>query len=385
MIRTFLFFCLLVFFFSLLEAEEITLSLEEVVSLVLRENPEIVLKKNQLEEAKIKIKEAKTNLLFNLDLNYLFSETRGFYSRDTKQHNAQVSLRQPLYTGGKIINTIKLTQTGFEITEAILDKTKQEVVFNAVKAFYSLGLTKELVELNKEILENIKEHDNLLNIRYNNGQASDLEIEKLKTAKEEAEENLSNSLNQLQAYESLLKNLLFLNEEIKLKVIVDFKYAPEELAYDEAFVLALSKRPEIRQYEAQIREAETKKELIKSQSRPNLYALWDYFTRSHTQGLSGPIKNPNDYNVLGIIVTWPIFDGFKTRLQLEEALLEIESAKIAKDKLIKDINLELKTTYLKLKSALNKIKTKEKELSFYQRNLETVEEKYKQGQLSGLD
>ncbi|MEM7816656.1 MAG: TolC family protein [Candidatus Aenigmatarchaeota archaeon] len=370
---------------STIRAQEFNLTLDEIVLLALRDNPEILLKNKELEKAKQKIIEAKRELLPDLTLNFNLNKTRGLYQKDITQNSTNLNLRQIIFSGGRIINTIRLTQKGFEITEAILDKTKQEVVFNTIKVFYGLILAKDLVRLNKRVLENTKEHFKVLKKRYKNGEVSELEIKKIEEALERAKQVYKASLNQLDSYENFLKNLLHLDLEIKIKPKGEINYEPKELIFDKAYILALSRRPEIRQYEAQIEQLKASKEVIKAQNRPNIYAVWDYYMRSHSSGIGGISKNQNDYNVIGLAVSWPIFDGFQSKARLEEILTEIKEAQIAKDKVIRDIALELKNAYLELKNALNRIETVEKDFLFYRENLRSIKEKYSQGIVSHLE
>jgi len=369
----------------LARGQDISLTLPEAIYIALRENPQVLLKENELEKAKKKIAEAKSALLPSLNLSFSISETQGYYSKDTQQQNASLGLKQTLYSGGKIINTIRLNEDNFEITQAILDKTKIELIFNTAKAFYSLLLAEELAQLNNEILKNTTSHLEAINVRYQNGQASSLEVENIKKNQKKAEENYENSLNQIQELKSLIKNLLHLNEEVNISASGEFTYAPEEIAFDEAFVTALGKRPEIKQYEAEISRAKKSAEIVRAGNRPTVYASWDYYSRSHSTSIIGPSKNPNDYNVVGLSLSWPIFDGWQTKLRLDEAMLDIKQAQIAKDMVKRDIGLELKNAYLALKDALSKIKTAEAETSFYANNYQTVKEKYSQGIASNLD
>ncbi len=58
---------------------------------------------------------------------------------------------------------------------------------------------------------------------------------------------------------------------------------------------------------------------------------------------------------------------------------------ILKEKAVKDITLELKTVYLELKDAIEKIKAVSLEANVYQDNLSVIEEKHRSGLASELD
>lgn len=367
-------------------AEEIVLTLEEALLIGLRQNYDVLLKEKQIRMAKEKIEQAKGALLPSLGAYFNIIHNRQLYSKNYTQANASLNAKQVLYSGGRIINTIKLTENNFEIAQAILDQTKKQTIYNIAKAFYSLLLTEELIRLNKDILENTQEHLKTLELRYQNGQASELEVLKIKDSLKKIEEALKLSLNQAISGQEFLKNLLNLDNQIRLKAQGKFEYpAQQEIALDQALLTALSQRPEIKQYEAQIKSAEKKAKIAKGENQPTIFAAWDYYARSHSSGVSGVNKNPNDYQTLGLTLSWPVFDGWQTKNRIQEALLEIQQSQIAKEKLLKDIKLELQNAYLKLKNALEQIKTKETESETYAANLKSIQEKYAQGIASHLD
>ncbi|MDI6758738.1 MAG: TolC family protein [Candidatus Omnitrophota bacterium] len=97
------------------------------------------------------------------------------------------------------------------------------------------------------------------------------------------------------------------------------------------------------------------------------------------------VKGWNDYNVIGLTFSWPIFYGWLTSSKVEQAIIDLKQTQLIKEKTVKDIALELKTAYISLKNAVVKFKSVEADLILYKDNLNTAEEKYNQGQVSILD
>ncbi len=364
-------------------AEEISLTLDEAVSLALRDNRDILLKNEDLKKAKLKIAEAEAGLLPTLTFTGDWTQTRGYYSKDLGQTATQATLKQYLYKGGEIINTIEYNKDNLQVTQAILDKTKLELALNVTKAFYTLLLADEFVVLNRQILANIQEHLAVIRVRYENGQASASDILKIKQSQAAVEEAYEASLNQIESGQILLKNLLYLDEAVQIKSKGEFIYELREMAYDEAFLTAMKTRPEIRQYEAQEEANKKAIEITKADTRPSVSASWDYYSRSHSAAAT--TKNWNDYNVIGLTFSWPIFDGWATKAKVEQAIVDLKETRLLKEKTTKDIALELKSAYLDLKNAIVKIRATQDELNLYRDTLLVTQERYKAGQVSSLD
>lgn len=382
--RGFLFIAIFISIFPfVLRAEEISLSLDEAIAVGLRDNRDMLLKTEEVKKAKLKIAEAQDSLFPAVSFTGTWTDTSGLYAKDLIQSTTQATLKQYLYKGGKTINTIKQKQDNFEVTQALLDKTKLEVVLNIRKAFYTLLLANEFVNLNKGILENTQEHLKTQKARYANGQASTSDVLTIEESLAAVEQAYELSINQVQSSQALLKNLLYLDEEVKIKPAGAFTYETKELAYDEAFLKALNSRPEIRQYEAQEKVDKKAIEIAKADNRPSIYASWDYYSRSHTAATT--TRGWNDYNVIGLTFSWPVFDGWATKAKVEQAIVDLKETQLTKEKTIKDIALELKSAYLDLKNALAKIKSTQAEVNLYQDTLSVTQAKYKAGIASSLD
>jgi outer membrane protein TolC len=174
-----------------------------------------------------------------------------------------------------------------------------------------------------------------------------------------------------------------LDKDTQIRPAAQFSYAPREIAYDEAFLKAMQARPEIRQYVAQTKADKKAIEIAKSDNRPNLYASWDYYSRSHVSATT--TRSWNDYSIIGLTFTWPIFDGWATKAKVEQAIIDLKETQLLKEKTINDIALELKNAYLSLRDAISKIQATEAETKVYADNLSGINQKYKEGLASSLD
>ncbi|MCM8790008.1 MAG: TolC family protein, partial [Candidatus Omnitrophica bacterium] len=336
--KTGVFFIIFIFLFSniLMAQEPIILSLDEAVQIALRNNRDILLGQEDVKKAKEKISESRAAFFPSLNFSGTWSDTRGLYPKDLISATTQTTLKQYLYRGGKTINTIRFNGYNLEAAEAILDRTKSDVLINLIKAFYTALLSTELAELDKAILENTQEHLESLRIRYNNGQASETDILKLEATLGNLRQAYEQSLSQAESSNALLKNLLYLKEETEVEPKGEFSFELQELAYDEAFLKAMKMRPEIRHYEA-LKEASKKAvEIAKADAKPTIYASWDYYSRSTTSLTFMPNKGWQDYNIIGITFSWPVFDGWKTKAKVQQAITDLKQAELLKEKLVKD-------------------------------------------------
>lgn len=364
-------------------AEEVTLSLDEAVVLALRNNRDILLKAEEIEKAKAKITEANAALFPTLNFTGTYSETIGLYSNNLSQDSFQFTLKEYLYKGGKIINTIEQNKQKLEVASSLLEKARLETVLKVKKAFLTLLLSQKFTKLNKEILDNTEKHLDSLKERYKKGEASESDILRIESSFAAAKEAFEAAFSDIDEARELLRNLLYLGEEVNIKPKGEFIYSGRQIALSEAFLKALKERPEIKQYAAQ-EEADKKAiEIAKADARPSIYVSGDYYNRSHLS--SSEARNRNDYAVTGITLSWPIFDGWLTKVKITQAISDLSQTRLTKEKIIKDIALELRQAYLGLNDALAKIRSKSSELLFFKDNLSVIKQRYEEGLASSLD
>ncbi len=209
---------LFLLFFSLMiiigYAEEITLTFNEAVAIGLRDNRDILLKTGDVGKAKLKIAEAQAGIFPTLTYTGSWFYTAGLYTKDISQQTSQITLKQYLYRGGKVINSIKYNDYKLEVAQSLLDKAKLEIIFDFSQAYYTLSLSNFFVGLNKAILDNSREHLDYINARYKNGQASETEILQAQASLSNVEQAYEASKTQQEAAQALLNNLLSLDKDV---------------------------------------------------------------------------------------------------------------------------------------------------------------------------
>jgi outer membrane protein TolC len=380
-------FIILTVFLSIVcaNAEEVNLSLDEALVIALRDNREILLKESDLKKAKAKIAESHADLFPALTFTGDWAYTRGYYSKDISQTGSQLDLKQNLYTGGKTFNTIKYNGYKFEVTRALLDKVKIETALNVKKGLFTLLLAQDFTRLNKIMLDNGKEQLIYIKERYKSGEVSESEVLRAESSLSDLSQVYESSLNQVSLAQAVLNNLLYLDKDININAVGELNYDSREAVFDEGLLKALEERPEIRQYAAQLKADKSSIEIAKAASRPNIYASWDYYSRSHAVTTTVNTKDWNDYNVLGVTFSWPIFDGWRAKAKVEQAVVDLRQTQLLKEKAIKDIILELKDAYLGLKDAIFMIKSSQSDFKVYNDNYRSVKERYKLGEVSFLE
>ncbi|MDD5347378.1 MAG: TolC family protein [Candidatus Omnitrophica bacterium] len=364
-------------------AAEVSLTLDEAITIALRDNPDVLLKAEDLKKAKAQIAEATASLYPSLSVSGSWTDTRGLYAEDVDAYSGHIGAKQLLYKGGQVMAAIKIGEYNYKATEAALDAARQYTVYATKSAFYALMLAEKYAVLNKDIVANTAAHQAVIEARFKSGEASESDRIRMRASLADTSQAYEASRNQVQAAQALLNNLLSFEKDVVIRPAGGFSYEARDVALDEAFLKALKERPEIRQLDAQLEMARQNIEVARANARPNVYASWDYYASSRLA--ASTTRNNNDYNIIGITVSWPVFDGWLTKAKVDQALIGVKSTQLTRDKTAKAVALDVRTAYLELATALAKTRSVAEETRVYEDNFVVIRQQYNAGIASALD
>jgi outer membrane protein len=138
------------------------------------------------------------------------------------------------------------------------------------------------------------------------------------------------------------------------------------------FSSATRLRPDLQTLEADARAAGAQITEVQSDYWPTFQAVAGY------SAIGTGLPASNNFNA-GIVVTWPIFNGFLTEHQVAEAKAQRDAIRYSLSDLELHIWLEVKTAYLELQTGLQVIRQAEETLAASSGQLELADKRYNAG------
>jgi outer membrane protein TolC len=132
------------------------------------------------------------------------------------------------------------------------------------------------------------------------------------------------------------------------------------------FASAIAMRPDLRALEAEARAAGAQVQQARSDYYPSVGATAGY----SAMGTGQPAAN--NFNA-GIVVVWPIFNGFATEHQVEEAKATQNAIRYSIQDLELRVWLDVKSAYLELQTAVQRIHQAEATLAASSGQLELAD------------
>ncbi len=375
------------------------MTLRDCLEKALELNPELLDAKEAIAQAKYGIGEAKAGFLPSLSLNGSYNfleETQKVSFPDpltgqmmefkidfTRDYTLQFRVSQSLYTGGRLTGSYRIARSSYDAAVASLERQQSKVALNVIEAFYGLLLAKESVKVTRQAVQTAEEFLRVVKARYEAGEASSFEVLRAEVEVSNLKPAVISARNAIALSELALKKAMGMDASEDIDFVGEFEHETFDIDRDEALRLALANRPEIRLAEIQREIAEQSIRVAKAQRLPILSLTANYDIRTDEITLESDLLEKTYAGYL--VVSLPIFDGFRTRSQISKAYSLRRQAEISKANVEDFIELEVRGSLLQIGAALERLKSQEKNVEMATEGLKIANERYLQGYATNLD
>jgi outer membrane protein len=375
------------------------MTLEDCVSRALTANPEVLDAREAVSQAVGGVTEARSGYLPSLTLSgsYNFMEetqtvgfpdpvtgqTQEFKLDFTRDYAFHLFASQPLYTGGRVTSSYRIAQRSLEMAETELSRVKSEIALEVVEAFYGLLLAREAVDVAQEAVDTAEEFLRVVRARYQTGEASSFEVMRAEVEVSNLQPVLIGARNGVALSELGLKKAMGVRQDSDIQFVGSFEVPEFDLGLDEAIGKALSERPEVRMLEYQKQIAEASVRLAKSGRLPSL--SMDVNFDVSMDEITFDSDEIEDTYAGYLTLSFPLFDGFRTKSQISQARADLRRADIATRDLEDAVELEVRAAFLDIEAARELLRSQEKNVEMAEEGLEIANERYLQGYATNLE
>jgi outer membrane protein TolC len=280
--------------------------------------------------------------------------TKALYGASQMQANRTVdlTLSQPLYTWGKIGAALNAAEIGLKTADQQLRLYRQAAFREVSVAFYDLLLAKELQRLAQENLSQKQRHHVEARRKFEAGVATDYDLLAAEVELENARPELIRAGNSIRTGRERLRFLLGA-DQTEIDVTGKIEARPEPVpGFDESLKVALDKRPELA--DQRLREGiyEQLVTIAAADDKPRLDLKGTFGWHQLEVSNPGPSKQSDGpaWNA-GIYLTFPFFDGLRSRGKTQQARSDLRTSQLQEQKLKNAVTLELRVAHYALTEA----------------------------------
>lgn len=375
------------------------LTLENVLAITLKENIDIKIKTNELNQVENYEKVGVLGVLPRIKINGSSSVNNGTSSlefatddfpsindasSESTSINGNIEFSYNLFNGlGSIYTYQKLKkQSDLKSTELLIQI--EQALIKTAKQYYDIAYLQEQNKIYSDLLDVSKERYERIKIQNEFGNASKLDLLSAEIDLNKDSVNLINSNYDLKVAKNQLNQTL--NRELTLDFNVDNKVEiNSNLVYSD-----LNK--EIQKNNNNILFQQYLIEVSKKDKKINSSSIFPQVNISAQYGYNNTESNTSlilDQTSLGLTAyinfTWDIFDGLARGKINQNKKIEIESNKLQLIAIEQEIQKEFNSTYQLYSNSINLIDIERRNQSTSEKFFERAKEQFYQGQLSRND
>jgi len=270
---------------------------------------------------------------------------------DKHNYQASLTLQQPLFTWGKLLNNYKQAKLNLQATEHGMSSARQQLELDVTNVFYGVVLAKEFVKVSEKALAQVEKHVKTANDLFDAGVATNFDVLRASVQLSNVSSQLIKARNALRLAKEGFKITLGLPQDAEVEVNGQLEYKEQKVDLDALLKSALENRPDLKQLELQEQAGGKIVSIAKAGNKPNLMFLSNYnadFSTAYEEGEDRDWKR--SWNVT-FALNIPIFDGLATRARVKQAKSGLSQIQLGKAQLEDGIQLEVKSAYLALQEA----------------------------------
>lgn len=375
--------------------EKLQLSIDEAIQTGLKNSKTLHASLMKVKASEAKVKETGTALLPSLKFTGAYtrlSEVDPFTINAgpmgtftlapsvLNNYTLKLSLQQPVFTGFKLQNSVKIAELTSSATSEEYNRDKSELVYNIKNAYWSLFKAAEMKKVIDENVEQIKAHLTDARNLMQQGLLTNNDVLKIEVQLSDALFRQSDLKNNVRLAVIGLNNILGipLSTATEIKSAVELKDAIA-VNLDELVNKAYQNRSELKAADLRIKTSESAVSLAKGGWYPQVSVSGNYNYNRPNQRIQ-PTKDQFDGTwdiTLGL--SFDIWNWNVTRHQTEQAEAQLSQTIDALGSIKDGVTLEVTQNYLNLQQAKEKISISELAVKQAEENSRIISEKFKNG------
>ena len=246
--------------------------------------------------------------------------------------NGGISAAMPV-VNAQLWSSLKVSALDVELAVEKARSSRQDMVEQVTKAYYSVLLAKESLAVYKSVYDNAVKNNKNVKMRYDVGSVSEYDLISSNVSVQNAEPNVFEAENSVMLTLWQLKALLGLDLQMDIDVegsLMDYKSA-----MDEAYTLSqldLTDNTTMKQFELQEQMLDKALQIKKLANVPTLSINAAYlYTALGNDGKFGQKEAWNPYSYAGVQLNIPIFAGLSRRSATRQARLDLSNLQLQRE------------------------------------------------------
>jgi outer membrane protein len=337
------------------------LTLDRCVEIALMHHPNVLSAKHLVRANESRVGQAKANYYPRIDLSSGYTEVSsaagilgaatagsGVTGRSLGGYLNSATISQTIYDFGKTSIGVKIQRLNLDSSRSELENVSDQVAFNAKQAYFGVLQAQRNVDVAAEEVNQFQKHLEQARAFYKAGTRPKIDVTKAEVDLSNAKLHLISKENALKVARVELNNAMGVPEAPSYAIEDILSFHRYETTLESAVAQAYESR-------ADLKSLITRKEAAQAslvQARKDYYPTLSGIANYSWAGKNFPLEEGWS---AGITLTFPLFSGFSTTYQVEEAGASLKALEASEEALRQAILLDVQQAYLNLREAEERV------------------------------
>jgi len=357
------------------------LNLQQCINIALRQHPNLFAAAATIRAKESKIGQARANYFPQLSLQSGYdrigpsSSSSLSRSDPYDRYSSYLNLSQNIFDFGKTSTQVEIQSLNKESSEADLLDARSLVIYNVKQYYYGFLQGKMSRDVARETVSSFQQHYEIAQAYFEAGKSSKIDVTSAEVSLSNARILLVKAENALRIAKVNLNNAMGITNAPEYEIKDVLSYSPYYMPLTEALQNAYKNRPDLLSVARKKEGLEKTIELNKKEYLPTLSGNASYGYASDDLSINNDNKSWN----VGASLTFPLFTGFSTKYQIQEARANLDVLTANEDALMQNVALEVESAYLSMKEAEERIAAGKTIIRQAEENLELARGRYSAG------
>ncbi len=295
-------------------------------------------------------------------------------------YNTRLAVTQPIFNGGR--EYIGRTQARLAKDASIQDRerVRQETVYNVVKAYYSLLLSREYHKVALQSLETSDANVKLAEARFKAGAVLQSDLLRARVQLAEVKEMLTRSQNNIKLAAASLNFAMGVPQGTEYEVSGALAVQDQHSDVNSLISEAAAKRPDLIAVELNRKNAEKSVTMARTDYLPSLNVMgqmdWNSDRFAGDDGRSWAVM---------AVLQWNLFDGLVTKSKVKEAVATSSRMASLEEQTRSAVQLQVRQAYYNVTASIDRIEATASSVQEAEEGLRIVQKRYENGMTTFVD
>lgn len=380
------------------------ITLEQAIETALKNNPGLKAADAQVEAAQAGITRSRSGFLPKVNLSETWSKTDNplmvlgtklnqeiVTSADfnpmvmnnpepASNYNTRLSVMQPVFNGGKEYLGVTQARLANEASLQDRNRTRQETVFNVVKAYYGLLLASEYNKVAQQSLETSAANVKLAEARFKAGAVLQSDLLRAKVQLAEVKEMATRAGNSVKLAAANLNFAMGVPQASEYEVMGTLLVQELKEDLDSMISEALQLRPDLVSLDRNRKNAEANVKQARTDYIPSLNLMGQVDWNSYR-----PVGNDAKSWAVMAVLQWNLFDGMVTTSRVREASAAAGKVKAQEEQMRSGVQLQVRQAYYNFSASKERIAATASSVHEAEEGLRIVQKRYEVGMTTFVD